>query len=98
MNNSTYPPEEFLEQLRNDPCHDFHALMATIKPYWEFSEWVWKQEGDIYYISTYGWSGNEEIIHALRENTMFYPLFWMRESLVREGSGVFHGNGLALFI
>jgi hypothetical protein len=94
MSNPTYPPEEFLEQLQNAPYEDFHAIMASIKPHWEFSEWGWKQDGDIYYLSTGGWSGNEEIISALQQNTMFWLMYWMRES--RGGHYIFAPINIAV--
>lgn len=65
-----------------------HGLMAYIKPRWEFSDCgYWKQDGDIYIISTGGWSGNEEIIGALQENVIFWAIFWY--SSTRGGKHIF---------
>jgi hypothetical protein len=75
-----YPPVEFLKELTQKPCDNFHEFMAQIKPYWAFSGWGWRQDGDIYYLSTGGWSGNEDIINALETNFMFYLMYWMRSS------------------
>ena len=83
----TYPPDSLLEEIKNDPATDFHALMAKIKPHWEFGSWGWRQDGDIYYLSTGGWSGNEDIIQALMENTMFHLMYWLEST--RGGHYVF---------
>lgn len=50
--------------------------MEYICGLWEFSEWGFHRDNEIYSISTGGWSGNEEIIDALKNNIMFWILYW----------------------
>lgn len=66
-------------------------LMDAVGKIWTFGDWGWKKDfknnsqtyanaesrGETwYYVSTGGWSGNEEIIHALRSNEFFWVLWW----------------------
>jgi len=73
-----YPTEEFLDSIRNWSWkNSFVDLMAHIKPYWKYSDFgYWTQDGDTYSISTGGWSGNEDIIRALKENGIFWSICW----------------------
>lgn len=51
--------------------------MDFIKPIWNYSDLeFWKRKGNTYWISTGGWSGNEDIIGTLRENQMFWMMCW----------------------
>jgi len=71
-----YPTDEFLEEIKKEELPEFHAFMAKIKEQWEFADWGWSQEGNFYRISTGGWSGNEDIIGAMRSNFVFWSLYW----------------------
>ena len=71
-----YPSDEVLEQIEAMPCDDFHKFMEFVHSHWRFAEWGWKCEGDIYYVSTGGWSGNESLLGAMSENFMFWSLYW----------------------
>ena len=72
-----YPTNKELNYIRTWQGTDFHELMAYIRDVWHFADCgYWKQAGNIYYISTGGWSGNEDIIEAMIENTMFWALHW----------------------
>ena len=73
-----YPTEETLKQIEEMDCKDFHAFMDFIHNEWEFADWGWKRDGDVYYISTGGWSGNEDLIQSMRKNFMFWMLFWQQ--------------------
>lgn len=75
-----YPTETFLEKVKEADVTNFHEFMAMIKTEWAFGNWGWRQEGDIYYLSTGGWSGNEDIISAMQDNQMFWLMYWARTS------------------
>ena len=76
-----YPTEEELEKIRKwDVVKDPMGLIAFIKGLWKYPDYfvvkgkrVIKLE-----LSTGGWSGNEDIIGALRENEMFFLLWWQK--------------------
>jgi hypothetical protein len=71
-----YPTDKELENIINWDPNDFHGLMEFIHPLWAFGDWGWKQNGNIYYISTAGWSGNESIIGAMLDNQVWWAMFW----------------------
>lgn len=77
MDEDGYPTEEELDKIKNWPYRDYKALMAYIRERWAYAEdGYWQQKQGIYYISTAGWSGNEEIIQALKENHVFWGICW----------------------
>lgn len=74
-----YPSDEILKTISEfKDLSNIHALMKIIKPQWEFPDFGWKQDGEIYYLSTGGWSGNEEIIDAMHHNIMWWLIFWQQ--------------------
>ena len=78
MNSDGYPDEEELATIAKWPYDNLPALMEYIKRRWQYSDCgYWKQRGTMYRISTGGWSGNESIISAMQENTMFWLLCWV---------------------
>jgi hypothetical protein len=68
-----------------------HNLMAFIKSLWQYSDWGWseKKKKDFfgkkvisYSISTGGWSGNESLISALKNNkNFFWTLYWKKSKV-----------------
>ncbi|KKK56747.1 hypothetical protein LCGC14_3061440 [marine sediment metagenome] len=68
-----YPTEAALERIEHWEG-DLRELMAFVHSIWWAADWGWNQEGDDYYVSTGGWSGNEDIIGALRSNFLFWSL------------------------
>ena len=73
-----YPSEEDLKKISEWPYADYHGLMEFIHGLWAFDAWGFTREEDIYYISTGGWSGNEDVIWAVKENHMFWALYWQQ--------------------
>lgn len=71
-----YPTEQELQIIKDWGSGDLHGLMQFIKPMWAFGSWGWSQDGEIYRISTGGWSGNEDIIAALHSNEIWWMMFW----------------------
>ena len=82
-----YPTEDELERIRKWPCEDFHSLMEFVHELWEFKEFGWTRDGDIYILATGGWSGNEDLIDALQGNLMFWSFYW--EQSTRGGKHIF---------
>ena len=90
-----YPSDASLEIIRNWPVENKHrALMAFVEKLWKYPEY-WNEQKTItnthyefeYTISTGGWSGNEELVRALYDNTMFWVSCWTRSE--RGGRYVF---------
>ena len=89
-----YPTEAALEKIRTWPWNDTRAMFDYIHDLWAYADsgfWTEKEvvQDDFniheydkprlrYYISTAGWSGNESIIGAMKENTMFWTLNWVQ--------------------
>jgi len=77
-----YPTEKEEERIKTWPGDDAEALMEYVHNIWAYADWGWHQRGRWFRISTAGWSGNESIIGALRENFVFWSRCWV---LVRRG-------------
>jgi len=89
-----YPDDKELEEIKNWPLEDPHGLMAYVKERWEYADtgcWRdWKSRKNdkhVYRLATGGWSGNESIIGALRENYFFWGRNW--ELSARGGLHIF---------
>lgn len=77
---SEYPTEGELDEISNW-TGKFEDLMKQIEGIWHFPEWGWSEDQTFWYISTGGWSGNEDIIRALESNPIW------KEHLVIERRG-----------
>ena len=88
-----YPTDEELTRIREWPGDDPRGWLAFIKLCWWAADWGWSEEYEprwatTYHVSTGGWSGNEEIIRAMRENTnLLWGQVW--ESVRQGGHYVF---------
>ena len=58
-----------LTQIKNKAVKE---LLEYVKSIWWEPGWGWKQSGRKYWISTGGWSGNEELIGAMHNNFIFW--------------------------
>src|SRR3990167_6114070 len=74
-----YPTEEQLDTIK-----DFDLIRRRIGELLDYIELLWKyperfvRGQHTLYLSTGGWSGNEDIIGALRRNFVFWSLYWRR--------------------
>ncbi len=72
-----YPTEEQLETIKNWDLlkKSVIELLDFIEPLWEYHDRFIRKR-HILYLSTGGWSGNEDIIGALHQNFLFWSLYW----------------------
>lgn len=75
-----YPTEETLILIERFELGTYFEklpdYLQLIKSNWWVPEWVYDRETGILQMSTFGWSGNEDIIRSMQKNLMFWGLFW----------------------
>ena len=87
-----YPTEDELETIKNWEITSslgdasYHNFMSFIKHCWHWHNYI-EKNGDKYTLITGGWSGNEEIIAAMKSNQIFWLFYW--ESSDRGGLHIF---------
>ena len=86
-----YPSDEILAYIAKwEPAieFDFKPLMDLIGRIWAYPDCFYADPYNrTYALLTAGWSGNEDIIQALRNNLLFWTMCWM--SSHRGGKHVF---------
>lgn len=91
-----YPTKDDEQRIINWPYDDRLPMMHFIESIWWMADWGWhwhtKVEGEqrirVYEISTGGWSGNESLIAAMRDNVVFWSMCWQQSR--RGGHYIFH--------
>lgn len=86
-----YPSKQDFKQIRQlaKKCPStINELLDKMKDVWWMPDWGYRfTKRRFLYLSTGGWSGNEDIISVL-ENTPFWWLYWV--SSRRGGHYIFH--------
>ena len=88
LDDDGYPTTEALEIIELWPYNNETGWFTFIQPLWHLSDWGWEVLRqphpnrpevvfDRYYLSTAGWSGNEEIIRAMMANNMLWSFTWV---------------------
>jgi hypothetical protein len=84
-----YPTQachDLIEKWEWEREDNWSGLFALLKKVWRYDEYFWEEDGtdDItdkpirrYHISTAGWSGNEELISAMKANHLFWMVCWV---------------------
>jgi hypothetical protein len=82
MMTEEYPTDEELERIKNWPMADPMGWLDYCASIWHWGKDYAYREGDIYYFHTGGWSGNEDIIGAMREtqNGILWMLMWSQSN------------------
>lgn len=74
-------PEE-LELISKWNYRDFLGLIEFIKAFWWMPDQAIKIENNrdhyIVTLSTLSWKGNQEIIHAMMDNIIFWNKYWKK--------------------
>ena len=63
-----YPTEETINKIREWPITSFEDcqnLLEAIRPIWRWKEYIDENSPGVWFVSTGGWSGHEEIIDNL---------------------------------
>lgn len=80
-----YPSEEQIERIESWPYDDPDGWLAFARSIWRDAAWGWRSYDGVddfgvpitvHIVSTGGWSGNEEIICAMRRATLLWSLMW----------------------
>ncbi len=79
---SEYPSEDVLQEIEK-----FSLTERKVEDLLEIVKEAWNDIGNFVLIGkskkrlelhTGGWSGNEDIINALRNNRLFFPIYWYK--------------------
>ena len=102
-----YPTELACDIIKHWHWSDQEGWFEFIKNIWHLASWGWheeyggyddylkeplKEDKKRYYISTAGWSGNETLIGAMKENPMLWHLTWVQSR--RGGHYIFELYGI----
>lgn len=82
----SYPTEKALLRVRQWPAGDPEGWLAFARALWSYPDAA-TVEGTTHRFATGGWSGNEDIIGAMRDNHVLWMLTWLSS----------HRGGLFLF-
>jgi hypothetical protein len=81
MAGEDYPLEVELKAIRDwNKYKDLKGWMDAIKAIWHWPEFVAQKDKECYELHTGGWSGNEDIIGAMKENQMMWVLYWKQST------------------
>jgi hypothetical protein len=77
LDGNNYPTDEFLEWVKsyNTIKEPANELLQEVLLAFQSAGRAWV-DNDVYSFATLGWSGNEEMIMALRENHLFWGMHW----------------------
>lgn len=73
-----YPTEYALEKIAGwkvDTYDKFLSLMEFIKTLWYYPDYI-VENGESFTLITGGWSGNEDIIYAMKQNVLLHCFYW----------------------
>ncbi len=83
---SHYHTEEQLLEIQNWDINQAHKLVDRLREMWQYENYFIEKWGDHdihedrpvlnLELHTGGWSGNEDIIEALRKNKLFWTFWW----------------------
>lgn len=72
-----YPTEETLYIIKHWPQNDFLGMLDFIGDYFNRFGRIWRTQPARIELATGGWSGNEEIIVAVKANLIIWAIRWV---------------------
>ena len=88
-----YPTDAALKLVREWDVKDvkeFHDLMLMVKYLWRWANYVIRNN-EQYTLITGGWSGNESIVAAMKENLLLHIMYWYSSN--RSGTHIYAPHG-----
>jgi len=82
-----YPTDDELKKIEEWPYSDPMGWFEFVENIWWMPDWGISKVRNRLYMSTGGWSGNEEIIGAMRKNFILWSQLWY--SVRRGGHYIF---------
>jgi len=76
---SDYPSDETLSRIKSWQWDDPRGLLEFLTAEWREYGRAWRGEDKEWIFATGGWSGNEELIAAFRENWLLWFRLWVSE-------------------
>lgn len=80
LESDNYPAEQTLKAIAEWPHLDFCGLIEFIAPYFNRYGRIQQDHDGTVALATGGWSGNEDIIYALKQNHVIWAIRWMSSS------------------
>ena len=73
-----YPDEVAVKTIREWPhTRPWSDMLDLVKRNWNWADMMFNEVDGVYYLSTGGWSGNEELIDVMRSNFLFWSQCWI---------------------
>lgn len=82
-----YPTDAELKEIELWPHTDIEGWFDFIRSIWWMADWGFDKTKNKIHLSTGGWSGNEDIIGAMIENSILWGRCW--QSSRRGGHYIF---------
>ena len=76
-----YPSQEDLDKISSwevKNFKEFRDIFEFVEKIWWQPDWGIHKYDKEYHISTGGWSGNEDIIEAMRKNYILWRMCWVQ--------------------
>lgn len=67
-----YPTASDLQRIATWPETNLVGLLEFVRSIWWAADWGFRRWGKTYWLSTGGWSGNEEIISVLQHHFCWF--------------------------
>jgi hypothetical protein len=101
-----YPTEGTLWAIAHWPWDDSRGWFSFLQKVWYMADWGWHETEESrnaasdgrgervrrYRLSTAGWSGNESLVQAMKENEMLWHFTWVQSR--RGGHYIFEDPGV----
>ncbi len=83
LDKDNYPDEDSLREIAKWDILEkgVQGLLDLVEENTHFGDWSFDIKGKQVLRLEYhtgGWSGNEDVISALKENLLFFPMFWKK--------------------
>jgi hypothetical protein len=75
-----YPADETLQRIREWPVTDLRGLFEFVREAWNWPTQLWTETDAAIICCAGGWSGNEDLIGALKANAAAWTLTWYQST------------------